>query len=88
MRLFIKIYADDLKSASQTTPLVIRGTNHDLTIGQLKNEIEFQIKPPIPIKYQILAIKRGTGVIVSEIRYLQIYIKKPIVHRSIVKTNL
>ena len=40
MRLFVKIYADDFKSASSTFPLTLKGTPEELTIHDLKVEIE------------------------------------------------
>lgn len=48
MRLFIKVYADDLRSAATTSPLVLRhpikgsGTSmlQEMTLGMLKKEIE------------------------------------------------
>jgi hypothetical protein len=43
MRLFIKIFADDLKSSSSTNPFIIKGDASEITIEQLKNEIEIQI---------------------------------------------
>jgi len=40
MRLLIKVYADDLRSACTTCPLYLKVTSlSDLTLGQLKVEI-------------------------------------------------
>ena len=63
MRLFIKIFADDLKSASQTSTIVIKGSFKDLTLAHFKEELEKQIKPLIPAKNQIISINK-TGLIV------------------------
>ncbi len=78
MRLFIRIYADDIKSPSSTNPLMIKGTAKDITLAILKSEIESNIKPIIKVKNQVLSIKKN-AVIVSEarqriaIRYRYIY---------------
>jgi len=41
MKLFIKIYAEDLTSACSTIPFTIKGAvPQDLTLGELKKEIE------------------------------------------------
>ncbi len=47
MRVFVKIYADDMKSPSTSCPLVLKGTAKELTIGFLKKEIETHINPKI-----------------------------------------
>lgn len=64
MRVFIKIYADDFKSASSTYPLLIKPASKDLTLAQLKQLIQDQIKPSISVKNQIISIKKA-AVIVS-----------------------
>ena len=64
MRVFIKIYADDFKSASSTYPLLIKTAAKDLTLVQLKQLIQDQIKPSIKAKNQIISIKKA-AVIVS-----------------------
>jgi hypothetical protein len=47
MKLFIKIYAENLESASSTIPLTIKYLlPHEITLGELKDEIEKQIKKP------------------------------------------
>lgn len=50
MKLLIKVYADDLKSPSLTNPLIIKGSPSEITIRQLKVELEAQIKPQIKYK--------------------------------------
>ena len=64
MRVFIKIYADDFKSASSTYPLLIKTPAKDLTLALLKQLIQDQIKPSIKAKNQIISIKKA-AVIVS-----------------------
>ena len=44
MRLFVIVYADDLKSACTTTPLSVLEST---TIRELKGLIEKQIRPSI-----------------------------------------
>ena len=68
MRLFVKVYADDLKSASSTYPVVLKG-GPETTLSQLKSEIETTIKPTIASKNQILSVKKGL-VIVSRRKVL------------------
>ncbi|CDW79366.1 protein kinase domain containing protein [Stylonychia lemnae] len=62
MRIFIKIYADDLKSPSSTYPLQLKGTIKDITIGQLKHEIENNILPQILQRNQIISIKKSVVI--------------------------
>lgn len=50
MRLFVKIYADDLKSACSSIPVTIKGAPFEITIGQMKQEMEQQIEPSIKVK--------------------------------------
>ena len=50
LRFFIKIYADDFKSASSTIPLALKGDVQELTIRDLKEEIEKKIEPSIKMK--------------------------------------
>jgi hypothetical protein len=64
MKLFIKSYADDLKSPSTTYPLLIKTFTKDYTLAQLKKEIELQVKPTVQVINQILSIKKS-GCIVS-----------------------
>ena len=60
MKVFIKVYADDLKSASVTFPINVTARD----IKSLKVEIEEQIDPKIKSKDQILSLRRN-GVIVT-----------------------
>ena len=47
MKLFIKIYAEDLESASSTIPFTIKNAlPHEVTLGDLRKEIESQISQP------------------------------------------
>lgn len=50
IRLFIKVYADDFKSACSTVPFAMKGTPDQVTIHDLKVEIEKQIEPKIKVK--------------------------------------
>lgn len=44
MKLFIKIYAEDLESACSTIPFVIKNAMpSNLTLGDLRTQIEKQI---------------------------------------------
>ena len=63
MRLFVKIYADDFKSASSTFPLTFKGTPEELTIHDLKVEIEKQIEPKTRVRNQILSIKKNAVIV-------------------------
>ena len=60
MKLLIVLYADDLKSASTTTPLQLSQTN---TLASLKSCISQHAKPLIPVENQVLSIMRN-GVLV------------------------
>jgi hypothetical protein len=47
MKLFIKIYAEDFDSACSTIPITIKSLQpQDLTLAELKLEIEKQITKP------------------------------------------
>ena len=60
MRLFVIVYADDLKSACTTTPLSVSSST---TIRDFKIMIEKQIRPTIESMNQVLSLMRN-GVIV------------------------
>lgn len=82
MRLSVIVYADDLKSACTTVTVILtnqhghnrKGGFHtfkEITLFQLKQEIEQQVRPRIPLRNQILSIKRN-GVLVrvlAELKY-------------------
>jgi hypothetical protein len=63
MRLFVKLYADDFKSPSSTIPLYIKGTPKDITIAQLKKEIELNVKPEIKVKNQVISITKSAVIV-------------------------
>ena len=59
MKLFIKMYADDLQSTCSTIPFTIKSAMpNELTLLDLKNEIQKQISKPaiIKAKNQIISI--------------------------------
>lgn len=70
MKLFIKIYADRLDSTSSTIPFHVKGaTPNDLTLADLKAEIEKQVTQPqvIKVKHQIISLLQGNGEMVSRL---------------------
>lgn len=75
MRLFIKVFADDLKGPSASYPLQIKGDPSTITLGQLKAEIEQQVKPKVYSKNQILSIKKAPVIVsLPKIKQLQMRI--------------
>ena len=60
MRLSIVLYADDLKSASTTTPLQV---SPSMRLADLKTCISQHAKPLVPVENQVLSIMRN-GVLV------------------------
>lgn len=67
MKLLIVLYADDLKSASTTTPLEL---SPSMTLANLKTCISQHAKPLIPVERQVLSVMRN-GVLVRPISIKQ-----------------
>ena len=68
MKLFVRIYAEDLQSACSTIRLTIKNANPgDLTLGDLRKEIEKQITQPhvFKRKNQLISIQNENGELVS-----------------------
>lgn len=68
MKLFIRIYAAGLDSASSTIPFHIKGaTPNDLTLADLKAEIQRQITQPqaLKVKHQVISLATSSGELVS-----------------------
>lgn len=68
MKVFIKIYADGLDSTSSTIPFHVKGaTPNDLTLADLKAEIERQITQPqaFKAKHQVISLTQSNGELVS-----------------------
>jgi len=63
MRLFVKVYAGDLRSASSSYPLTLKGLPSALTLAQLKADIEAFVNPTIAAKNQILSVKKGLVIV-------------------------
>ena len=68
MKLLIKIYADDLTSASSTIPFTIKDKlPNELTLSDLKAAIQSQISKPHVIKarHQIISLANKNNEVVS-----------------------
>ena len=73
MKLFIKIYAGGLDSTSSTIPFHVKGaTPNDLTLADLKAEIERQITQPqaVKAKHQMISLTQSNGELVSALLFL------------------
>ena len=72
MKLFIKIYADGLDSTSSTIPFHVKGaTPNDLTLADLKAEIERQFTQPqaFQAKNQVISLAKSNGELVSALLF-------------------
>ena len=68
MKLFIKIYAEDLHSACSTIPFTIpNALPHELTLGELRKAIENQITQPLVFKRknQIISVGSEGGKLIA-----------------------